>query len=366
MLEFDPNHSTALIHLARLAAFQEELPRLDSLAERFIALNPDPGRTVEIEALRAYGNGDPENILAVEGRLSSTSDVGLALAVWSVGTYARNLDGAIAVASALAAPDRSLEARQQGLIWLAYFDFARGRWEEATRRLAELARIAPGTGLEYQAIMATIPFAPATEGELEEIADRLERLDPSSIPPSGNPSVVYSSHDELHPLIREYQLGLLNARLGRREQALRHAAAAGAIELESTSGSLPEDLAHSVRAAVHYEAGRLEEALAELEMARTNAWYGQTMVSPLFARVAERWLRAEILYELGRYDEAEDWYTTIGEISPSGLPYKSVAQLRLASIAEMRGDTEAAAEYRARFEMLWATADPDVRALVTE
>ncbi len=365
VLEFDPNHATALIHLARLAAFEGEMPRLDSLAERFISLDPDPGRTFEIEALHAYATGDPDAIAAIRERVSTVSDVGLALSVWSVGTFARNIDGAVELASALSDPGRSLEARQQGLVWLAYFEFARGKWEAATRNLDELARIAPGTGLEYRAIMATIPFAPATDAERALLAERLEKLDPASIPPSGNPSVVYSSHDELHPLIREYQLGLLNAQLGRSAMAVRNAQAAGAMELESTSGSLPEDLAHSIRAAVLYEAGRLEEALAELEMARTNAWYGQTMASPLFARVAERWLRAEILYDLRRYDEAHDWFETIGEVSPSGLPYRSMALLKLASIAEIRGDTALAAEYRARFDALWADADPDLRARVT-
>ena len=366
VLEFDPNHSTALIHLARLAAFQGEIPRLDSLAERFIALDPDPGRTVEIEALRASGSGDPEAMTEVERRLPATNDVGLALAVWSVGTYARNLDAAIAVASALTAADRSLEARQQGLIWLAYFELARGKWVSANQKLAELASFAPGTALEYEAILATMPFAPVTDAELADIANRLEGLDPGSIPLSGNPSVIFSSHDDLHPFIREYQLGLLKARLGQEAAALRHADAVGATRLESTSGSLANDLSHSVRAAVHYAAGRLDSTLAELESPHYDAWYGQTMVSPLFARVAERFLRAEVLYELGRLEEAEGWYATIGEISPSGLPYRSVALLRLASIADERGDTASAAAFRAQFDAHWADADPQLLAQVGE
>lgn len=366
VLEFDPNHATALIHLARLAAFQGDLPRLDSLAERFIALDPDPGRTVEIEALRASRIGDTVAWADVVQRLSSTNDVGLVLAGWSIGTYARNLDAAIEVASALTAPDRSLEARQQGLIWLAYFELARGKWEAAKEELEELARFAPGTALEYEAMLATMPFAPVSDTQLADILNRLERLDPESIPPSSNPSVAFSSHDGLHPFIRAYLLGLLEARLGREDDALRYADAAGAIQLESTSGSLADDLSHSVRAAVHYQAGRLEQALAELEAPHYDAWYGQTMVSPLFARVAERFLRAEILFDLERYDEAEDWYTTIGEICPSGLPYRTVALLRLASIAEERGDAAIAADYQSQFDALWAEADPDLLARVSE
>jgi tetratricopeptide (TPR) repeat protein len=121
-----------------------------------------------------------------------------------------------------------------------------------------------------------------------------------------------------------------------------------------------------VRAAVFYEAGRLEEALAELEAARSDAWYGQTMASPLFARIAERFLRAEILFQLGRYDEAEAWYGSIGEISPPELPYRTVAHLRLSEIATRRGDQEMAERQRDRFEELWADADPEMLAQVAE
>jgi tetratricopeptide (TPR) repeat protein len=89
------------------------------------------------------------------------------------------------------------------------------------------------------------------------------------------------------------------------------------------------------------------------------------MVSPLFSRVAQRFLRAEILFELGRYDEAVQWYSTIGEISPSGLPYRSVALLRLSEIAAASGDQESAAIYRTAFEELWSDADPEMLAEVS-
>lgn len=365
VLEFDPRHATALIHLARLAAYEGQYERLDSLARRFIELDPDPGRTVEIEALQAYGTSDSDAIAAVERRFPTTNELGLALAAWSVGTYAGNLDGTEHIALVLASPERSLEARQLGLQWLAYFDLARGRRQSAMARLDDLRRIAPGIAIEAEAIFATMPFLPVTSETLEDIARRLEGLDPSSIPPSGNPSVVFSSHDGLHPFIRQYELGLLRARLGQEEAALRHAEAAAAMPLRSTVGSLAQDLSHSVRAAVHYYAGRPEQALAELELARNATWYGQTMASPLYARVAERFLRAEILFDLGRFDEAEDWFETVGEISPTEYPYRSIAFLRLSEIAERRGDMEEASVRRAAFDALWADADPNLRAQVS-
>jgi tetratricopeptide (TPR) repeat protein len=145
----------------------------------------------------------------------------------------------------------------------------------------------------------------------------------------------------------------------------RRAAIRASCSVRSTVGSLAQDLSHSVRAAVHYYAGRPEQALAELELARNATWYGQTMASPLYARVAERFLRAEVLFDLGRFDEAEDWFETVGEISPTEYPYRSIAFLRLAEIAERRGDMEEASVRRAAFDALWADADPDLRAQVS-
>ncbi|MEJ2546237.1 MAG: hypothetical protein P8125_00305, partial [Gemmatimonadota bacterium] len=196
--------------------------------------------------------------------------MGLALAVWSVGTYAGNLAGAEHIASLLARPERSLEARQLGLAWLAYFELAGGRRKAASGRLEEMARIAPGPALEYESLFATMPWLPVAEEQLQDVAMRLERLDPASIPASGNPSVVFSSHDQMHPLVREYQLGLLRARLGQEAAALSHAEAVRALSLPSTAGSLAQDLSRSVRASVHYYAGRPQEALAELEARATR------------------------------------------------------------------------------------------------
>jgi tetratricopeptide (TPR) repeat protein len=361
VLAFDPDHSTALIHLARMAAFEGQGARLDSLADRFVALDPDPGRTLEISALQAYASGDSGKIEAVEARIREAPNLGVALAVWAASVYGGDIEAGESVARALAAPTRSVEARRLGRAWLAYFAVTRGQWTEAERRLAELAELGAGVALEYEALLATSPFVPVTDAELADLARRLEALDPATVETSDNPNVVFTSHDDLHPLIRHYQLGLIRARLGDADAARRHARELEAIELPATAGSLAPDLAHSVRAAALRSEGRAAEALAELERARTDAWYGQTMSSPLYARVAERFARAELLLELGRLDEAKGWYSSIGELSPFELPYRSVSQLRLAQIADRRGDAAAAAEHRAAFEAAWREADPAMR-----
>jgi tetratricopeptide (TPR) repeat protein len=366
VLEFDPDHSTALIHLARILAYEGRTAELEDVADRFVALHPDPGRTLEVETLRAYGTSDEERIGAVGARLPGADDLGTALAVWAASVYSRDVPGGEAVTRALAAPTRSPEARRLGQAWLPTFALAAGRLEDAKSELAALARLSPGMALEYEAILSTMPFVPVTETELQDLAARLERLDPATVETSDNPSVVFTAHDDIHPAIRLHQLGLIRARLGQAEAALRHAGELEALALVPTTGSLAQDLAHGIRSAVLRGQGRLEEALAELERAKMDTWYGKTFSSPMYARIHERFARAELLMELGRHDEAEPWYRHIAELSPFELPYLAVSHLRLAEIAERRGDTEAAAENRARFEDMWSEADPDLRQAVGE
>ena len=77
------------------------------------------------------------------------------------------------------------------------------------------------------------------------------------------------------------------------------------------------------------------------------------MTSPIFAAPLERFMRAELLEELGRSGEATGWYAAIGETSPHDLPYVAPAQLRLAAIHDRGGRSDEAAECRARAGRLW-------------
>ena len=51
-------------------------------------------------------------------------------------------------------------------------------------------------------------------------------------------------------------------------------------------------------------------------------WYAPTAVSPLFTRVRERYVQAELNAELGRLDEARRWFATIDQLSVFGIPYR--------------------------------------------
>ena len=77
----------------------------------------------------------------------------------------------------------------------------------------------------------------------------------------------------------------------------------------------------------------------------------------------ERFLRAELLREVGRQREALKWYATFPDPEAYDLVYLPAAILRRAELYERLGDQAAARRFYARFADLWRDADPELQAL---
>ncbi|MFQ5529861.1 MAG: hypothetical protein ACE5FP_05865, partial [Gemmatimonadota bacterium] len=342
VLEFDPSHATALIHLARVSAYEADSAAVDTLTQRFIDLAPEAGRNLELSVVRALGMRDSVSTAAVVDRFSTTEDAAVALASWAAGVFAYHMPTALAAAEALTAPNRSPEARRYGYAMLAHLAASQGASDEAEAWLAELDQLSPGTATEYRGVLALFPFAPAPRVELLRLRAALEILDPASVETSDNPSVIFTANDALHEVFRAYLLGLVSAQLGDAAAAERYVEELNATAARPTDGSLPQDLALAVRAEVLRLDGRAAAALATLEQARLATWYAQTANSTLFSQVRERFVRAELLAEVGRVDEARRWYETVGQLSVFDLPYRIEAEKRLATMDASAPGTESA------------------------
>ena len=338
VLEFDPNHATALIHYARVAAYEGDPASVDSLTSRFLALNPEAGRNAELSAVRAIGMRDSAAIVELKARLPTVDEPGAALAAWGAGVFGKDLDVARAASESLVQPDRSPESRRLGYAQLAHLAAAEDRWDDARDAVQALSRISRGTGLEHRALLALLPFAPAGEDELRGLRAELVRFDPTTVERSENPSAIFTVHDDLHDQIRLYLLGLTSARIGEGDAARRYADSLQAIDPRPETGSLPQDLAEGVRAEALRIEGRPEGALEALERQERWMWYATTSVSPLFTQVRERFTQAELLRELGRDDEARAWYETIDQLSVFDLPYRAPAARRLAEMSTTGGE----------------------------
>ncbi|MFV1988914.1 MAG: tetratricopeptide repeat protein [Gemmatimonadota bacterium] len=357
VVSYEPDHTPALLHLARIAARERQLDELKSLVDAVLTLSPGGDREAELRALSAFAGSSEDEQAQFATWVSREDDVSVAEAAWDVSSYNQSLPGLYQTAGVLTELSRAPEVRALGHMWRALALIGLGRWAEAQAELDAVQPLDPGQALEFRVLFALLPYAPVETAELRRLRDRLLGLDFDSLPASVNPSFFFTAHDDIHEVIRAYQLGVLAARLGEYDEALEHGSALERIETPSDVGTLATDLAQEVRAEVLRAQGRPAEALAELDKARVEIFYHRTMVSPFVGVVSQRFLRAELLRELGRHEEALVWYENLVQVNPGEVAYLPIVHLRRAELYEELGDSEAAAVQYADFLRLWTDAD---------
>jgi tetratricopeptide (TPR) repeat protein len=170
----------------------------------------------------------------------------------------------------------------------------------------------------------------------------------------------------MHAHLRIYLLGLLSVRLGEDERALEHA-----DELERMTGSsyvtnLTHDLACGLRAQVTWKEGNPSEALEQFEQARLKSPDRYSLYSPFYKELLERYLRAELLHELDREDEALRWTDSFGVGWGIDFVFFAPLNRRRAVYYEQKGQLEQAAKHYTKFIEFWKDCDEKLRPLVDE
>jgi tetratricopeptide (TPR) repeat protein len=363
VLSYEPNHFASLVHLARIEAFEGRLDAMTSLVERFLALGKEsPERVRAIRALQAFALDDRRQQDQVLAELERSDGPALAMAFLEVTLYARNLRGAERIAQLLAAPSRPPRVRSYGHVALAHLALARGKWAEARNELEVIVAWDPWTSLEYRALFSSLSFLPVSQAELSAIRDGLVSLDPTAVPRVDNPAVFIDAHYDLHLLLRMYLIALVSARMGEVDRAEQYAGEIAQQKFPTGYKSLAADFARSVRAQIDRVQGKPADALKKLEpiLAETK----NPLESPFVSEAYERFTRAELLYELGRYPEALGWYDHLVESSVFEFAYLPLSHLWRAEIRNRQGDSKnAAASYRS-FLDFWGECDPELRPMV--
>jgi tetratricopeptide (TPR) repeat protein len=80
----------------------------------------------------------------------------------------------------------------------------------------------------------------------------------------------------------------------------------------------------------------------------------------------ERFLRAELLRQLGREEEALGWYSSFQLLGFHAAIYRGPSHLRRGEIYEQAGDREKALEHYSLFIKWWKEADPEFQPQVEE
>lgn len=368
VLEGDPDHVGALIHLARLAARAREMGRLDTLISRALSREPEGPWILEMEALRgALSDDDVRRERALRTAALAPDRVARSILV-SVAAHAHEMEVTAGLARSLASRGRSDELRATAHLMAAEAELARGRWSAALRELETPDGLPVARILEFRAMFGALPFLPVSDSEISALRVALQDPARPAAPIPGPEAPLRRGRGAFPPLAwdgifeprRLYLLASLAARLGRAEEALE-----SARELERLGQRSGLRLARLVRARVAFLGGDAAGALALLGSPGMPAipTY-ETLLD--YASGYERYLRGELNETLGRPEEALRWYATFPTPTAANLPYLAPATLRRARIHEDRGELEEAVALYRRFLALWADADPELRAPVEE
>ncbi|MDX1675774.1 MAG: tetratricopeptide repeat protein, partial [Longimicrobiales bacterium] len=364
-VEYEPGNAASLVHMIRIAATRGRPRAVDTLVARYASLNPDGDRMLPVRALHATVRGDETAWGEVVSGLAESSGATVAVAVWDVGTYGQDLRRAGELARLLTSPSRPIDERSIGFQWVAVTLAARGQWDAAERELVALEDVNPAAAAETRALLYLAPYAPVSRDELRRARDRLAALDASAVPSSGNPSLFFSAHDGLFPIIRAYLVGRLSARIGELDGAGARAGELRASTVPVPAGPLADDLARELRVRLALERTDSAAALAGTQTAR-QVVYNYAIVSPYYAGVFDRFLRAELLGAMGRDREALKWYEHLASTSTGEMLLVPAAHLGQARIHERLGNRAAAAAHYDAFLELWRDADPTLRPMVEQ
>ncbi|CAN5771848.1 hypothetical protein BH23GEM9_BH23GEM9_22310 [soil metagenome] len=359
VLAAEPDHVEAALHLARLAAREARVHDVDSLITRMRRVDPGGWWEREMGVMRAFMMRDTA---AQQQALTAAG----AHVDWILENVTANTGNLADVERALL-PRLGLERDADGLprahLFVTHVRIGRGRFADALRGIEDARMLPDARRLEYRAMMATVPFRSLTTEELRTLRDELAAYPETAVAPAD--MEPYGAGIE-HPAVmwpgmwrprRLYLLGALHVRLGDHTAA---SAVADSLAL----------LAAAEPFAAHYE--RLTRA--RLLAARGNALgalrtLGHPQRPPLgtfesfvdHGRVYERWLRAELLHELGRPADALRWFATFPDPMGRDLVYLAPSHLRRAEIYDAAGNHDEAAVHYRRFIDLWSDADPGMQ-----
>ncbi len=340
-----------------LAVREADYTTADSLVRRLSHL------PFSLRAFDAFARGDSAaRVRILDEAKRSDRPQGALFAAQFVALHLEDFTTAEQFARFALAPRHKPGSRSSGHLLLAMLELARGRWTAGAAEFASAERLgASDSAREGRALAATLPFLAVPRRQLEAIRADVVRWAPGTVAPEVNPDLATT----LRPHLRLYLLGLLSSRLGANADALRYATELERMDVPPDAGAAIRSWAQTLRADVAGRQGRSAEALTALESVRGEIPL-ELITRHLYSEEHARYLRAEVLYRLGRHDEARRWFETSFQGTPNELVYLAPAHLRLGEIYERTGERAKAAAHYGRFIHLWNNCDPELRPMVEE
>jgi tetratricopeptide (TPR) repeat protein len=328
-----------------LAVREDDYGAVDGMLRRF------SGAPLSYRIVPAYARRDTAAMTAVVEEARNLDARQSQIAARFVATYLENPAAAEQLAQLDLQPRRNAAIRLGAQSFLAWLDVARGRWSAARAGFDAAERMEGGAAAKLErASAAALPFTAATPDELASIRASLSAWTPEAdAPPAGAAPLAVA----LRPHLRLYLLGLLAAKAGDADAAMRHATDLARLEAPPTAARVVRALVATIRADVALRRNQPGEALTLLRDANGHVPLELVMVRPFvstrdFTQEHARYLRAQALLGTGQPAEARRWLETSFQGSPLEMVYRAPVHRMLATALRQLGDAPAADEHTRR------------------
>lgn len=350
VIELQPDHTEALLHLARLAALERDRPSLDSITRMALRTDSIGEVGVELRALRAVVLDDPPTLDRTLDEVRGLDDALFEFLVYRLAAYTGEFDRIRPIAMVMVEPTRPATTRALGLVTLAFLDAAQGKLRAARESLHAPDIIDGPIMLAARGLLAAQPLLPVDTTELDELMEPLAQWHRRRVesPPNGYGDLGQLAYHSNAPWMFE---AAVRARRGDTAYAR---VLADSFDIR-WRGGYPAD-GNEIRALAAWVRGQPRTVLELLDRERgVNAaeLYGIGV-----------FLRAEALAELGEDREALRWFGSLMQENHLNFMSQAPVHYAMAEIHERLGDLDQARYHYARFAEMWADCDPELRPLV--
>jgi len=344
IIEIDPTNDEHHIHLAELALKYGGAIQLDSLIAR---VQGDKSFYTNIQKFLTENRRDASAFLAKGPDLGS---------VWSNAGYAASDDN-YAVAAELFdylhenqfdiltsgdLPPSTIPANRASAGWIkarnSYFE----EFQSPELQAHELAS---------RVFDAILPGFECCADDLAVLEDDIKRFDSAGLDTTSTQFFAW------HEAARDYLLGLISWKKG--DDPALHIYADRFDTEWSGEGPIVASFGHELRGLVAWRKGDREGALEHFERVLEDFDWLQ-VIATLPGRATHFWFTAEIMIELGRYEDAIRYLDyTYGVFSYA--QWRGPSVIRQGEVYELLGDLEAAIERYERVQKIWSQADEELR-----
>jgi DNA-binding SARP family transcriptional activator len=363
-VDLDRSHAGALVHLVRIALLEGRTADAKALLTDVCTLIPDGDRGSAARVLSAFVDGDLANRERALGELARARSGVVATAFTDVALFARDFEGADALASLFTRPERSGDVRAVGHLARAHLELARGRLTAARQHLHEAQPLAPAWTREVRALFALAPWLPAALAGANAVLEEVEAWDAASEPSSRG--VLLWVHDAIHVPARLWLCGHLAVRVGETDRAREHVDALEKLDAAGDFPGIAMPFARGVRAAIARADGELADAMRLVDDARPRVPSHLALLSPLLSATPERLMRAALMRDLGRHAEARSWYAALPERSVYDLIHLAATHVARGEILRALDHRDDALKQDTALVRLWRACDDELRPVVDE